>query len=66
MAGRHRSLRILREQCPARFLFLPDLLSANALSVLIESAFGHYLERWESGHADARDAVEQEIARRER
>ena len=56
-------LEDLREQCPP-LIFLPDLLSANALSVLIESAFGHYLERWESGHADARDAVEQEVAAR--
>jgi hypothetical protein len=56
-------LEDLNEQCPP-LLFLPKLIPKGPLQRVIDGAFGEYRARWETGHSDAREVVEQSVAGR--
>jgi hypothetical protein len=56
-------LEDLNEQCPP-LLFLPKLIAKAPLQRVIAGAFGEYLARWETGHSDAREVVEQSVVGR--
>lgn len=60
---KEKVLEDLSRQCPP-LLFLPRVVCSHQLQSVIDDALRTYIERWESGHSNAREIVEKNVAER--